>query len=175
LDVLGKKPCVRRKESRFLPPQSAGSQGLSSGICFLLPLLNEVKNMIRKISGAFTGGAVGAFVYGINLWILAALGIINLIGTNMRPVFTASGFYQRMIWGGILMLPLVFPLWKSRIVFRGCIFSLLPSAVMLFVVFPRAGRGLMGTEFGLMTPFLVIALNFISGIVAAYWYKSAAH
>ena len=131
--------------------------------------------MIRKISGAFTGGAVGAFIYSINLWVFGILGITTLIGTTIKPVFTAPWLDQRLIWGGLLMLPLMLPLWKSRIAYRGCIFSLLPSAVMLFVVFPRMGKGLLGTEFGVTTPFLVIVLNFISGIVAAYWYKSTAH
>jgi len=131
--------------------------------------------MIRKISGAFTGGAIGAFVYSINLWVFGILGITALIGTTIKPVFTAPWLYHRIIWGGLLMLPLMLPLWKSRIVFRGCIFSLLPSAMMLFVVFPGMGKGLMGTEFGVMTPFLVIVLNFVSGIVAAYWYKSTVH
>jgi len=131
--------------------------------------------MIRKISGAFTGGAVGAFIYSITLWIFRILGITTLIGTTIKPAFTGPWLHQRLIWGGLLMLPLMLPLLKNRIVLRGCIFSLFPSAMMLFVVFPRMGKGLMGIEFGVTTPFLVVVLNLISGIVAAYWYKSTVH
>ena len=130
--------------------------------------------MIRKISGAFTGGVIGTIIYSISLWILGFVGLTSWVGTTIKPAFTASWLYQLMIWGGLLMLPLMLPLWKSRIAFRGCIFSLLPSAVMLFWVFPRMRKGLMGTGLGLATPFLVIASSFAAGVVAAFWYKSTA-
>jgi hypothetical protein len=34
------------------------------------------------------------------------------------------------------------------------------------------GKGLFGLGFGILTPAMVIVLNFIYGIIAAYWYKS---
>ncbi len=131
--------------------------------------------MIRKISGAFTGGALGALVDSINIWLLGKLGITTLLGITMKPAFTAPWLYQRMIWGGLWMLPLMLPLWKNRIVFRGCIFSLFPSAMALFITFPHMGKDLLGTGLGILTPVVVIGLNFIYGIIAAYWYKSTVH
>jgi len=131
--------------------------------------------MIRKISGAFAGGTFGALIDSINIWLLGKLGIIALIGVTMKPAFTVSWLYQRMIWGGLWMLLLILPLWKNRTVFRGCLFSLFPSAMMLLVIFPQMGKGFLGTGFGILTPVVVIGSNFIYGIIASYWYKSTVH
>lgn len=128
--------------------------------------------MIRKMSGAFTGGVVGSLVDSISIWLLGKLGILALIGITMKPAFTAPWLYQRMAWGGLWMLLLILPFWKNRIILRGCIFSLFPSAMMLFVIFPQMGKGMLGTGFGILTPVIVLGLNFVYGIVAAYWYKS---
>jgi hypothetical protein len=125
----------------------------------------------RKISGAFTGGALGGLADSINIWVLSHAGITGLLGVSMKPEFTAPWLYQRMIWSGIWMLLLLLPLWHNRTVFRGCVFSLLPSAMMLFMVFPDMGKGILGIGFGVMTPVVVIGLNFIYGIIAAFWYK----
>ena len=127
--------------------------------------------MIRKISGAFTGGALGAFVDSFNIWFMGKAGISDLIGLSMKPEFTAPWLYQRMVWGGIWMLLLLLPLLKKKVVLRGCLFSLLPSAMMLFMVLPEMGKGVLGLGFGTVTPLVVIGLNCIYGIVAALWYR----
>jgi len=128
--------------------------------------------MIRKLSGAFTGGAIGGLLDSVNIWVLSSIGITSLLGVSMKPEFTAPWLYQRMVWGGIWMILLLLPLWENRTVLRGCIFSLLPSAMMLFMVFPGMGKGVLGFGFGTLTPIVVICLNFIYGIVAAFWYKA---
>ena len=128
--------------------------------------------MIRKVSGAFTGGAIGGLVDSIAIWVLGKLGITALLGITLRPDFTAPWLYRRIVWGGIWMLLLLLPLWQKRTVLRGCLFSLFPSAMMLFMVFPNMGKGLLGVGFGALTPMVVIGLNFIYGIVAAFWFEA---
>ena len=127
--------------------------------------------MFRKISAAFTGGAIGGFVDSFNIWFMGKVGITALLGVGMKPEFTAPWLYQRMVWSGIWMLLLLLPLWRQRTILRGCLFSLLPSAMMLFMVFPDMGKGLFGLGFGTLTPLVVIGLNCIYGIVASYWYR----
>lgn len=127
--------------------------------------------MIRKISVAFTGGAIGGFVDSFNIWSMGKVGISDLIGLSMKPEFTAPWLYQRMVWGGIWMLLLLLPLLKKKVLLRGCLFSLLPSAMMLFMVLPEMGKGMLGLGFGTVTPLVVIGLNCIYGIVAAQWYR----
>lgn len=128
--------------------------------------------LLREASGAFTGGAIGGLVDSVNIWVMGKVGISDLIGVGMQPEFTAPWLYQRMIWGGIWMLLLLLPLWPGRTAARGMLFSLLPSAMMLFLVFPSMGKGLLGLGFGSMTPVVVVGLNLIYGLVASYWHQS---
>lgn len=127
--------------------------------------------MIRNISTAFAGGAVGGFVDSFNIWFMGKAGISDLLGLSMKPEFTAPWLYQRMIWGGIWMLLLLLPFLRDRVLLRGCLFSLLPSAMMLFLVLPGMGKGVLGLGFGAVTPIVVSGLNCIYGMVASLWYQ----
>lgn len=129
--------------------------------------------MFRKISGAFTGGALGALLDSFNIWLMGIIGLSDWIGITMKPEFTAPWAYKRMIWGGIWMLLLLLPVWKRRVIARGMLFSLLPSAMMLFVVLPSMGKGLFGLGFGTLMPVVVVGLNFIYGVFASFWYSKA--
>lgn len=127
---------------------------------------------LRNISLAFTGGAIGALLDSFNIWFMGKVGISDLIGITMQPEFTGPWVYKRMIWGGIWMLLLILPVLKIRPYARGMLFSLVPSAMMLFMVFPSMNKGLLGLGFGTMMPVVVIVLNFIYGIVASSWYNA---
>jgi hypothetical protein len=62
---------------------------------------------------------------------------------------------------------------KTRIFSKGLIFSLGPTLVQLFVVFPmKANKGVMGLDLGLFTPLFVVVFNAIWGWTAAIWLKS---
>jgi hypothetical protein len=130
--------------------------------------------ILRKLSGAFTGGVLGGLLDSFNIWAMGVVGISDLIGIGMKPEFTAPWVYQRMIWGGLWMLLLLLPVLKQRIALRGMLFSLLPSAMMLFVVLPSMGKGMFGLGFGTLMPVVVVGLNFLYGIVASYWYAKAS-
>lgn len=128
--------------------------------------------MIRRISSAYVGGVVGALIDSINIWILGKVGFTALIGVGMRPEFRPAWLYPRLVWGGIWGLLLLLPFMKGRTVQRGMLMSLAPTAMVYFVMFPEMGKGIFGFGFGLLTPVLVLLLNFIWGIVASYWYES---
>ena len=129
--------------------------------------------LLRRLSGGFAGGLTGAFVDSFNIWVLGVLGITTLLGVGMRPEFTPPWLYPRLVWGGIFGLLFATPFWEDRPISRGILFSLIPSALMLFVVLPDMGKGLLGLGFGNLTPVIVIGLNFIWGIVGAYWYRAS--
>ncbi|MFA5516234.1 MAG: hypothetical protein WDA20_08095 [Desulfuromonadales bacterium] len=126
----------------------------------------------RAVGGAYVGGTLGALVDSANIWWLGKVGITAKLGIGLRPEFTASWLYPRLVWGGIWGLLLVLPFLKSRLLLRGMLVSLAPSAMVLFVVFPEMGKGMLGLGFGTLTPMLVILLNFIWGMVASLWYSS---
>jgi hypothetical protein len=130
--------------------------------------------VLRKISCGIAGGAVGALFDSFNIWILGKLGVTSLLGIALQPKFTASWLYPRLVWGGIWGLLFMVPILEKSTVLRGMVLSIAPSATVLFVVFPGMGRGMFGLGFGTFTPVLVVFLNFIWGIVAAFWYKNSA-
>lgn len=127
--------------------------------------------MIRKISCSYVGGAVGALVDSINVWVLSKLGMLALLGVSMRPDFTPEWLYPRLVWGGLWGLLLVLPFFKNRVLLRGMLMSLAPTAMVLLVMFPGMGKGMLGLGFGLLTPLVVLLLNLIWGMVAALWYR----
>ena len=131
--------------------------------------------MVRKISGAYTGGAIGALIDSVNIWILGATGITAMLGIGLKPKFAMAWLFPRLVWGGLWALLLIIPIMHGRTVIRGMLFSLAPSAMMLLVVFPDMGKGMYGLKFGTLTPLLVIFLNFIYGIAASLWYKYSSH
>jgi hypothetical protein len=63
------------------------------------------------------------------------------------------------------------PVLQDRALLRGVLFSSLPSAVVLLVVFPNMGKEVLGVGFGTFTPALVVLVNFLWGIVGAFWYR----
>lgn len=128
--------------------------------------------MIRRISSAYVGGVIGALIDSINIWILGKVGFTALIGVGMRPEFRPAWLYPRLVWGGIWGILLLLPFMKGRTVQRGMLMSLAPTAMVYFVMFPEMGKGIFGLGFGLLTPVLVLLLNFIWGIAASYWYES---
>ena len=131
--------------------------------------------MLRRISGAFTCGVIGGFVDSFNIWFMGVVGISDFIGIGMKPQFTAPWLYERMVWGGLWMLLLIIPILKKRVILRGMLFSLFPTAMMLFIVLPSMGKGMLGMGFGILMPIVVIILNFIYGVVASFWYMRVAH
>ena len=130
-----------------------------------------MNKIIRNISLAFTGGLLGGLVDSVNIWFMGKSGISDLIGLTMKPEFTPPWLYPRLVWGGIWMLLLLLPWWQRRTLLRGLLYSLPPSAMMLFVVLPGMGKGVLGLGFGLVTPLVVIGLNGIYGMVASQWYR----
>ncbi|MBU4264407.1 MAG: hypothetical protein KKC76_21375 [Proteobacteria bacterium] len=127
--------------------------------------------MIKKISNAYVGGLLGALVDSFNIWMLGKIGFTAWIGVGLRPEFRPAWLYPRLVWGGIWGLLLLLPIMKSRPIPRGMLMSLVPTAMVYFVMFPEMGKETFGLGFGLLTPVLVLFLNFIWGIVAASWYE----
>jgi len=137
-------------------------------------LFTKETPMIRKISGAFTGGAVGALIDSVNIWVLGQTGITAMLGIGLRPQFTAPWLYPRLVWGGLWAMLLILPFSRQKPALRGILMSLAPTAMMLVMVFPEMGLGILGLKAGLLTPLLVLLLNFVYGMAASFRYKNCA-
>jgi len=131
-----------------------------------------MKNLTKKLSLVFAAGCIGGLLNSLAVWIFGEIGITSAFGVKIAPQLSASWLYPRIVWGGIWGVLFLLPLMEKRFIFRGLIFSLGPTIVQLFIVFPiKAGKGVMGLDLGLLTPLLVIVFNAIWGLAAAIWLR----
>jgi hypothetical protein len=118
-------------------------------------------NLARKITLVFGAGCLGGLVNSLAVWICGLFGITAALGVKIAPQLSATWLYPRIVWGGIWGLLL-----------RSLLFSLGPTLVQLFVVFPmKANKGVMGLDLGSLTPLAVIVFNAIWGLTAAIWLR----
>ena len=127
---------------------------------------------MNKILVFFAAGCLGALANSIAVWLFGYFGITSSLGVSISPSLTPGWLYPRIVWGGLWGLLFVLPVLKSRLLLKGSVLSLLPTAVQLFVVFPlKAHKGVAGLELGLYTPLFVLFFNWIWGAVTAITIK----
>ena len=129
-------------------------------------------NSAKKLSLMFAAGCLGGLLNSLAVWIFGELGITAALGVKIAPKLSASWLYPRLVWGGIWGMLFLLPLMKRQYIARGFLFSLGPTLVQLFVVFPmKANKGMMGLDLGMLTPVFVIVFNAIWGLSAAFWLR----
>ena len=131
-----------------------------------------MNNLARKISLVFAAGVLGALLNSLAVWGAGELGITTALGVKIAPRLSAAWLYPRLVWGGIWGMLFLLPMMQARIWSQGFIYSLGPTLVQLFVVFPmKAKKGVMGLELGMFTPLFVVVFNAIWGWTAAIWLR----
>jgi len=129
-----------------------------------------VKRLSRRLSLIFASGCVGGLLSSVVLWLLGSKGMMGKLGVNIAPDLTPEWLYPRLVWAGIWGVLFLLPVLKRSFLVRGLIFSLAPTLVQLFVVFPmKLDKGMMGLQMGNFTPLVVLIVNAVWGITAAFW------
>ena len=129
-------------------------------------------NTARKISLVFAAGVLGGLLNSLAVWAFGEFGITAAAGVKIAPKLTAAWLYPRLVWGGIWGVLFLLPMMQTSIWYRGFIYSLGPTLVQLFVVFPlKAQKGAMGLDLGMLTPLFVVVFNAIWGWTAAIWLR----
>jgi hypothetical protein len=107
-------------------------------------------------------GSLGGLLNSLVVWLFGAVGVNSLLGVSIQPTLSAQWLYPRIVWGGIWGLMYLIPKLDKTKYTSALLYSLAPTAVMLFVVFPfKAHKGMAGIELGMLTPLLVIFFNFV--------------
>jgi hypothetical protein len=133
-----------------------------------------MNNIAKKLCLVFSAGCLGGLLNSLVVWLLGDIGITSALGVKIAPQLSAAWLYPRLVWGGIWGLLFLIPLMQNRYLYRGVLFSLGPTIVQLFVIFPiKANKGIMGFDLGLLTPLLVFIFNAIWGLTAAIWLRWA--
>lgn len=125
---------------------------------------------MKNLSLVFVAGCWGALLNGLAVWAFGALGIAPALGVHIAPPLTPAFLYAKLVWGGLWGFLFLIPLSRWSLPARGLLFSLAPTLVQLFVVFPvMAHKGVLGLQLGYLTPLLVVFYNAIWGYGAGWW------
>jgi hypothetical protein len=129
---------------------------------------------MNKLLVLFSAGCIGALANSLVVWLFGYFGITSSFGVSISPSLTPAWLYPRIVWGGIWGLFFILPVLQSKLILKGTILSLLPTAVQLFIVFPlKAHKGIAGLELGLYTPVFVLFFNWVWGVVTVLSIKVA--
>ena len=127
---------------------------------------------MRKLLIFFAAGCLGGVANSVAVWLFGYFGITTFLGVSIAPSLSPSWLYPRIVWGGIWGLLFILPNLQSKLLLKGAILSLFPTAVQLFVVFPlKANKGIAGIDLGLYTPLFVLFFNWVWGFVSALTIK----
>jgi len=129
---------------------------------------------MKKLLIFFAAGCLGALANSLTVWLFGHYGITAALNVSIAPTLSAGWLYPRIVWGGLWGLLFILPMLQSRLLLKGALLSLFPTAVQLFVVFPMlAHKGMAGFDLGLLTPLFVLLFNWVWGAVAAVTIKLA--
>lgn len=127
---------------------------------------------MNKLLVVFAAGCFGALMNSLVVWLFGKYGVSAMMNVTIAPHLTPAWLYPRIVWGGIWGILFILPFLKNKWLFKGFLLSLLPTAVQLFYIFPEiAGKGMGGTDLGMLTPLLVLFFNWVWGIMTAYAIK----
>ena len=127
---------------------------------------------VKEVSLTFAAGVLGGLANSLTVWLFGLVGLNQLLGVSLAPALTPAWLYPRLVWGGLWgwLFLLRFP--RLTYLSRGLVFSLGPSLVQIFLVFPlKAQKGVGGIELGYLTPLLVLFFNAVWGLVTALWLR----
>jgi hypothetical protein len=131
-----------------------------------------MENINKKLTLVFSAGCLGGLTNSLIVWFFGIAGITSAFGVKIAPVLSPSWLYPRLIWGGIWGLLFLLPILRKKSYLQGLLFSLGPTIVQLFIVFPfKAQKGLLGLELGMLTPLFVLIFNAVWGITVAVWLR----
>ena len=122
----------------------------------------------------FVAGLLAALISSVTLWAAGEYGLTSLLGVKIAPSLKTAWLYPRLIFGGLWGLGFFFtvgvPRHRRYWVRKGLWFSLLPSAVTLFYLFPYVEyTGLAGFDLGMLTPLLIVIVNLIWGLFCGFF------
>lgn len=125
-----------------------------------------------KILLVVLAGHVGGLVNSIGIWGFGVLGINQALGFDMVPVLTIKWLLPRLIGSGAWGLLFLLPFWRDDLIKKGMVLSIGPLLMMLFMVFPKMGAGMLGLELGATAPVFALFFTLLWGISAGLFLKA---
>lgn len=124
-----------------------------------------------KITRVILAGIIGGLVNSLGIWGFGTLGINQALGFNFTPALTIPWLMPRLISSGLWGLLFLLPFWRESLIRKGVVLSIGPLLLMLFMVFPKMGAGMLGLKLGSTAPFFALFFTLVWGITAALFLK----
>lgn len=126
---------------------------------------------MKKIILVLVAGFLGGLANSLGIWLLGKLGINQMLGFQMQPTLTISWLMPRLLSSALWGLLFLLPFWRTSLFKKGFILSFGPLVMMLFMVFPKMGAGMLGLELGITAPVFAFIFTQIWGLTAAWFLK----
>jgi len=122
----------------------------------------------------FVAGLLGALAGSLFLWGCSEWGITNFIGVKIVQTLEPAKLYPQMFIGGFWGLGYFFtvgvPRHRRGWVRKGLWFSLLPSLIAIFYLYPSIyHKGMAGLDLGMLTPLLIVLSNLVWGFFTGFF------
>ncbi len=138
-----------------------------------------MRELFNRFSIAYFAGAIGGLAYALIAWFCDQWQLFELLSVKMSVAsLTWAYLAQRILKGSLwaLLLVLLGPFFRARGALLGLMLSLLPSAYVLLVYYPRHNLGFLGMDKGPLTFMFVLLFNaawgFIAGGIYAKHYRA---
>ncbi len=131
-----------------------------------------MSDLAHAMTLTFAAGCIGGLANSVAVWGMGQAGLTAAMGVQIKPAWTPAWLYPRLVWGGLWGFLFILPWMPGSILVRGVLYSLGPTAVVLFLVFPmQAKKGMMGLQLGALTPLFALIVNAVWGIATAGWLR----
>ena len=122
----------------------------------------------------FTAGLLGAVVSSLFLWSCNEWGVTAMLKVNMVQTLNLAELYPKMmvggLWGLVYFFTVGIPRHRRHWVRKGLWFSLLPSLVAIFYLYPYIyHHGMAGFDLGTLTPLLIVVTNLVWGLFTGFF------
>ena len=122
----------------------------------------------------FVAGMLGAIASSVFLWGCHEWGVTAMLGVKMRQTLDLPELYPKMmiggLWGLVYFFTVGIPRHRRHWVRKGLWFSLLPSLVAIFYLYPNVyHRGMAGFDLGMLTPLVIVVTNLVWGLFAGFF------
>jgi len=116
-------------------------------------------------------GIFGGFVNSLGIWGLGALGVNAAMGFNFAPTLSLPWLMPRLISSGLWGLLFLLPFWHDNLIRKGVVLSGAPFLMMLFIIFPKMGGGMLGLDLGSTAPLFALFFSVVWGVTAGLYLK----
>lgn len=126
------------------------------------------------LSVCFVAGLLAAVVSTFFLWACNQWGVTGLLEVKLYQSLRLKTFYPSMffggLWGCLYFLTVGAPRHRRHWIRKGLWFSLIPTAVALFYLYPSVyHKGLAALDLGMFAPMLITVSNLIWGFFIGFF------